>query len=108
MIDVILAMGWFVCPMAPMNLPINECSTIQRFHGPRFSARDGNAQFIRTIWESSSSGGEPFWLPENRRWGTRLRRFDGEYQWLQIRAEPIRDEHGNVVRWYERVQISRN
>ncbi len=30
----------------------------------------------------------------------RMRRFDGEYRWFMIRAEPVRDEHGNVVRWY--------
>jgi formate hydrogenlyase transcriptional activator len=30
----------------------------------------------------------------------RLRRFDGEYRWFLFRAEPVRDEHGNVVRWY--------
>jgi PAS domain S-box-containing protein len=30
----------------------------------------------------------------------RVRRFDGEYRWFLIRAEPVRDEHGNVVRWF--------
>jgi PAS domain S-box-containing protein len=30
----------------------------------------------------------------------RMRRFDGEYRWFMIRAEPVRDEHGNVVKWY--------
>jgi formate hydrogenlyase transcriptional activator len=30
----------------------------------------------------------------------RIRRFDGEYRWFLIRAEPFRDKHGNVVRWY--------
>ncbi len=30
----------------------------------------------------------------------RIRRFDGEYRWFQIAAAPVRDEHGNVVRWY--------
>jgi formate hydrogenlyase transcriptional activator len=30
----------------------------------------------------------------------RLRRFDGEYRWFLIRAEPVRDEHGNVIKWY--------
>jgi formate hydrogenlyase transcriptional activator len=30
----------------------------------------------------------------------RMRRFDGEYRWFMIRAEPVRDEHGNVVRCY--------
>jgi formate hydrogenlyase transcriptional activator len=30
----------------------------------------------------------------------RLRRFDGEYRWFLLRAEPHRDEHGTVVAWY--------
>src|SRR6185312_6483975 len=30
----------------------------------------------------------------------RLRRYDGEYRWFMVRAEPLRDERGNVVRWY--------
>jgi formate hydrogenlyase transcriptional activator len=29
-----------------------------------------------------------------------MRRFDGEYRWFLFRAEPLRDEHGNVVNWY--------
>src|SRR5437016_4938905 len=30
----------------------------------------------------------------------RMRRFHGEYQRSLFRAEPLRDEHGNVVNWY--------
>jgi len=30
----------------------------------------------------------------------RLRRFDGEYRWFLFRAVPLRDEHGNIVKWY--------
>jgi PAS domain S-box-containing protein len=30
----------------------------------------------------------------------RLRRFDGEYRWFLIRANPLRDETGNIVKWY--------
>ena len=30
----------------------------------------------------------------------RLRRFNGEYRWFQISAAPVRDEQGNLVRWY--------
>jgi PAS domain S-box-containing protein len=30
----------------------------------------------------------------------RLRRFDGEYRWFLFRAEPLRDESGNIVKWY--------
>lgn len=30
----------------------------------------------------------------------RLRRHDGVYRWFLIRAEPFRDESGEIVRWY--------
>jgi len=30
----------------------------------------------------------------------RLRRFDGEYRWFLFEAEPVRDEVGNIVKWY--------
>ena len=30
----------------------------------------------------------------------RLRRFDGEYRWFLFRAEPLRDELGNIAKWY--------
>ncbi len=30
----------------------------------------------------------------------RLRRHDGEYRWFLLRANPLRDESGTIVRWY--------
>jgi PAS domain S-box-containing protein len=30
----------------------------------------------------------------------RLRRFDGEFRWFLFQAEPLRDELGNIVKWY--------
>ena len=30
----------------------------------------------------------------------RLRRHDGEYRWVLLRANPLRDESGRIVRWY--------
>jgi len=30
----------------------------------------------------------------------RLRRFDGEYRWFSFQAVPLRDESGNIVKWY--------
>jgi PAS domain S-box-containing protein len=30
----------------------------------------------------------------------RYRRFDGVYRWCLVRANPLRDESGNVVKWY--------
>jgi formate hydrogenlyase transcriptional activator len=45
-------------------------------------------------WRSILASGEPGEAE------ARLRRFDGEYRWFLFRAEPFRDEHGAVVRWY--------
>jgi formate hydrogenlyase transcriptional activator len=30
----------------------------------------------------------------------RLRRFDGAYRWFLFRASPLRDESGNIVKWF--------
>ncbi len=46
------------------------------------------------MWRAVMASGEPGGGE------ARLRRFDGEHRWFLIRAEPGRDEHGNIVRWY--------
>ncbi len=30
----------------------------------------------------------------------RFRRYDGEYRWFLVRALPVRDEHGNTIKWF--------
>src|SRR5258706_8609066 len=30
----------------------------------------------------------------------RLRRYDGDYRWFLFRVEPVRDNHGGILRWY--------
>jgi PAS domain S-box-containing protein len=30
----------------------------------------------------------------------RMRRFDGAYRWFLFRANPLRDEAGNIIKWY--------
>jgi PAS domain S-box-containing protein len=45
---------------------------------------------LRTILASGQSG----------EMEARLRRFNGEYRWFLIRTVPLRDELGNIVRWY--------
>ena len=45
-------------------------------------------------WSAIRESGQPGELE------ARLRCFDGEYRWFLFRAEPLRDEAGNIVKWY--------
>jgi PAS domain S-box-containing protein len=45
-------------------------------------------------WRAAFAAGQPF---ERE---ARLRRADGAYRWFLVRAVPLCDEHGKVVRWY--------
>lgn len=45
-------------------------------------------------WPDCIASGEPFEMEY------RLRRHDGEYHWFLARAEPLRNEKGQIVRWY--------
>jgi formate hydrogenlyase transcriptional activator len=45
-------------------------------------------------WRSSLATGEPF---ESE---ARVRRSDGEYRWLFHRKVPLRDQTGNIVKWF--------
>jgi PAS domain S-box-containing protein len=45
-------------------------------------------------WSAIRQSGRPGELE------ARLRRYDGEYRWFLFRAEPLRDEAGNIVKWY--------
>jgi PAS domain S-box-containing protein len=56
-----------------------------------------DAQGLLTIWRSSLVSGAPLEAE------ARMRRFDGVYRWLLFRANALRDESGNIVRWYGNV-----
>jgi PAS domain S-box-containing protein len=45
-------------------------------------------------WSAIRASGMPGGLE------ARLRRFDGEYRWFLLEAVPLRDESGNIVKWY--------
>jgi len=49
---------------------------------------------LADYWQSLLASGEPGEVE------ARLRRFDGEYRWFLFRAEPLRDDFGDIVRWY--------
>jgi PAS domain S-box-containing protein len=45
-------------------------------------------------WRAALASGEPFEAE------SRVRRADGEYRWFLQRNVPLRDESGNIVKWY--------
>jgi PAS domain S-box-containing protein len=49
---------------------------------------------LMETWSQLLASGEP---GEQE---ARLRRFDGEYRWCLLRAVPVRDALGHVVKWY--------
>jgi len=49
---------------------------------------------LMETWTALQSSGEAGEIE------ARMRRYDGEYRWFLLRFEPLRDELGNIVRWY--------
>src|SRR5215510_626374 len=49
---------------------------------------------LEEYWQSCLASGTPAEVD------ARMRRFDGSYRWFLFRANPLRDEAGNIVKWY--------
>jgi PAS domain S-box-containing protein len=49
---------------------------------------------LDAAWRAHLATGKPFEIEH------RLRRADGEYRWFFFRRVPLRDENGQVIRWY--------
>ena len=60
---------------------------LDAFHPDDFSQ-------ISEYWRSIIGAGESGEIE------VRLRRFDGDYRWFLLRAEPMRDESGAILKWY--------
>ncbi|HZB63007.1 MAG TPA: PAS domain-containing sensor histidine kinase, partial [Microvirga sp.] len=48
----------------------------------------------RNVWRHSLATGEPYHIEY------RLRHRSGHYRWVLGRAQPVRDEHGRITRWF--------
>lgn len=48
----------------------------------------------RARWSQGAASGQPYDFEH------RLRRHDGVYRWFHFRAAPMRDDQGQLVRWY--------
>jgi PAS domain S-box-containing protein len=49
---------------------------------------------VVTVWSRILTSGESSEVE------ARLRRFDSEYRWFLVRASPLRDETGKIIKWY--------
>jgi len=49
---------------------------------------------LAAVWQTSMATGAPGEAE------ARMRRYDGEFRWFLFRANPLRDEFGNIVNWY--------
>jgi len=52
------------------------------------------AEQLLNKWRASLASGEPFSHEAP------MRRADGVYRWMLLRSVPLRDEHGDIVKWY--------
>lgn len=95
---------------APDGEPVYRSRQLREFLGYNLEALDGTGKSrlggtldagvhpddlagVKQMYARSLSSGEPY----ARR--HRLRRFDGEYRWVETRAAPMRDGEGTIVQW---------
>ena len=99
-IDTIPAMAWSVLPDGAVDflnqrwLDYAGVSLEQYIEEPTRAIHPEDIPRVLEKWLADMAAGEPY---EDE---MRLRRADGEYRWFLIRTVPLRDEQGNIVKWY--------
>ena len=58
------------------------------------SLHPDDAALVAQRWQSAMASGQMYEVEK------RVRGADGAYRWFQTRALPLRDDRGNIVRWY--------
>src|SRR5271169_1073084 len=71
-------------------------ATLEQVSGWNWTAfiHPEDVEGIVAKWRASLATGEVF------EYETRVRRADGEYRWMFHRKVPLRDELGNIIKWY--------
>jgi len=98
-IDTIPTIVWRKLPDGSadfLNRNFREYTGLSREHGLGWGWMNAfhPEDRLKEEWRAALAAGEPF---EKE---ARLRRADGQYRWFLIRAVPLRDEQGNLVKWY--------
>ena len=100
-IDTIPAMAWSACPDGSAEF-VNQhyidyvgLSLEQLRHwGWTAAVHPDDLNGLTGAWQAIRASGRAGEAE------ARLRRHDGEYRWFLFRASPLRDETGNIVKWY--------
>jgi PAS domain S-box-containing protein len=99
-IDTIPTMAWTVRPDGVVDflnqrwLDYAGLSLEEYVNDPAGPIHPEDIPRVFKKWAADMATGEPY---EDE---MRLRRADGEYRWFLVRTEPLRDEQGNIVKWY--------
>ena len=99
-IDAIPTMAWTVRPDGVVDF-VNQrwldyagLTFEEEIEEPTRAMHPEDLQKAGEKWATNMAAGESF---EDE---MRLRQADGEYRWFLIRTVPLRDERGNIVKWY--------
>ena len=99
-IDTIPTMAWTVRPDGAVDF-VNKrwrdytgLSLEEEIEEPTRSMHPEELPGVMEKWRADMAAGEPFELE------LRLRRADGAYRWFLVRTVPLRDELGNIVKWF--------
>jgi PAS domain S-box-containing protein len=99
-IDTIPTMAWSVRPDGAVDfvnqrwLDYTGLSLEEEIEEPTRVVHPEDLPRVMEKWLADMAAGEP---SEDE---MRLRRADGEYRWFLVRTAPLRDEKGNIVKWY--------
>ena len=99
-IDTIPTMAWSVRPDGVVDflnqrwLDYTGLSLEQYVEDPTSPIQPDDIPRVLEKWRAGMAVGEPY---EDE---MRLRGADGEYRWFLVRTVPLRDEQGNIVKWY--------
>jgi PAS domain S-box-containing protein len=100
LLNTIPTMAWSVQPDGAVDF-VNQCwldytglTLEQEIEEPTRVVHPEDLPRVMEKWLVDMAAGEP---SEDE---MRLQRADGEYCWFLVRTAPLRDERGNIVKWY--------
>src|SRR5713226_6023707 len=89
-----------VCQTVPSSSLTGDGTTTRVSRLKSCAAGDGRSPFIPMMETVIGKWRELLASPQPGEIEGRVRRFDGEYRWFLFRAEPLRDDLGEIIRWY--------